>query len=109
MTIAGSFFSASAVAQDNPKRDGALTRAACDISASRADAGDGSSGARSLIEEAPPTAAGPAISANASNAFMGSRDCCKMDCPGQTVERLFGDCCWLKCHDVELKGWIETG
>ncbi len=36
-------------------------------------------------------------------------DCCKLNCPDQTVQRLFGDCCWLKCHDVTVQGWIEAG
>ena len=32
-----------------------------------------------------------------------------MTCPDQNCTRLFGDCCWLKCHDVTVQGWVEAG
>ena len=36
----------------------------------------------------------------------GCGDCRKLTCPDQTVERLFGNVCWLKCHDITVQGWI---
>jgi len=43
------------------------------------------------------------------NSGCGCNDYCKLTCPDQTVTRLFGDCCWLKCHDVTVQGFIEAG
>jgi len=36
-------------------------------------------------------------------------DDCPLDCPALTTTRLFDDCCWLKCHDITVTGWVEVG
>lgn len=36
-------------------------------------------------------------------------DCATLAVPDQAAERLFDNCCWLKCHDVDVTGWIEGG
>lgn len=36
-------------------------------------------------------------------------DDCKLDCPDLKTVKLFDDCCWLKCHNITVGGWIETG
>ena len=36
-------------------------------------------------------------------------DDCPLTCEDDPVHHYFDDCCWLKCHDMTLTGWMEAG
>jgi hypothetical protein len=123
LAIAGSLSAATARAQSSvPRYYGAVTPTAYDNIEYYSEADDKSPSDKTPMPAAPgapaPAAAAPAAPATDGGAACsscngggscGCQDYCKLTCPDQTVHRLFGDCCWLKCHDVTVQGWLEAG
>ncbi|HEY2883202.1 MAG TPA: porin [Pirellulales bacterium] len=36
-------------------------------------------------------------------------ECCPLDCCDDPTDHLFDNCCWLKCNDMTLTGWVNAG
>jgi hypothetical protein len=122
VAIAGSLSAAAARAQSSvPRYYGAVTPTAYDNIEYYSEADDKSPSDKAPMPATPgapaPAAAAPAAPATDSGAACtscgggscGCQDYCKLTCPDQTIKRLFGDCCWLKCHDITVQGWGEAG
>ena len=120
VAVVGGLSAAAARAQTNAMQYGPVASAPSDNAAYYADDNAKSPSDKPPMSVAPKTAEPPATDAapmaGAGCATCGGDcgcnsgcDCCKLNCPDQTVERLFGNCCWLKCHDITVQGWIEAG